>query len=42
MNDLPCTSVRHAQAAEAAAREAGLTNVRVGNRHLLGLGWNLM
>jgi pyruvate formate lyase activating enzyme len=33
--DLPCTSVRHAKAAEAAAREAGLTRVRVGNRHLL-------
>jgi pyruvate formate lyase activating enzyme len=42
MHDLPCTSARHAQEAEAAAREAGLTNVRVGNRHLLGLGWNLM
>ena len=33
--DLPRTSVRHAEAAEAAAREAGLTRVRVGNRHLL-------
>ena len=33
--DLPCTSVRHAEAAEAAARQAGLTRVRVGNRHLL-------
>lgn len=33
--DLPCTSVRHAEAAEAAAREAGLSSVRVGNRHLL-------
>ncbi|MGC9320564.1 MAG: radical SAM protein [Armatimonadota bacterium] len=33
--DLPRTSVRHAEAAEAAAREAGLQTVRVGNRHLL-------
>jgi pyruvate formate lyase activating enzyme len=33
--DLPRTSVRHAEAAEAAARKAGLTRVRVGNRHLL-------
>jgi len=33
--DLPRTSVSHAEAAEAAAREAGLTRVRVGNRHLL-------
>jgi pyruvate formate lyase activating enzyme len=35
MPDLPSTSVRHAEEAEAAARAAGLTNVRVGNRHLL-------
>jgi len=33
--DLPRTSVRHAREAEAAAREAGLTSVRIGNRHLL-------
>jgi pyruvate formate lyase activating enzyme len=33
--DLPRTSVRHAETAEASAREAGLTRVRVGNRHLL-------
>jgi pyruvate formate lyase activating enzyme len=33
--DLPRTSVRHAKAAELAAREAGLTRVRIGNRHLL-------
>jgi pyruvate formate lyase activating enzyme len=33
--DLPRTSVRHAQEAEAAARDAGLSQVRVGNRHLL-------
>jgi len=35
MSDLPPTSRRHAEEAEAAAREAGLTNVRIGNRHLL-------
>jgi pyruvate formate lyase activating enzyme len=39
MGDLPCTSSHHAREAEAAARQAGLTNVRVGNRHLLGLGF---
>lgn len=33
--DLPCTSVGHAEAALSAARSAGLTNVRIGNRHLL-------
>ena len=38
MADLPCTSGRHAQEAEAAARAAGLRNVRLGNRHLLD--WN--
>lgn len=36
MSDLPRTSVRHALAAEAAARRAGLSDVRIGNRHLLG------
>jgi pyruvate formate lyase activating enzyme len=36
MSDLPCTLVQHAREAEVAAREAGLFNVRVGNRHLLG------
>ncbi len=36
MADLPCTSMRHAQEAQAAARAAGLLNVRLGNRHLLG------
>jgi pyruvate formate lyase activating enzyme len=35
MDDLPPTSVRHAQEAEQAARAAGLTNVHIGNRHLL-------
>jgi hypothetical protein len=38
MRDLPRTSLAHAQAAEAAARAAGLTNVRIGNRHLLSPG----
>jgi pyruvate formate lyase activating enzyme len=33
--DLPRTSVRHAEEAEAAARQAGLKTVRIGNRHLL-------
>jgi pyruvate formate lyase activating enzyme len=33
--DLPRTSVNHAEAALAAARDAGLTDVRIGNRHLL-------
>ena len=35
MSDLPRTSVRHAEEAAAAARSAGLKNVRIGNRHLL-------
>jgi pyruvate formate lyase activating enzyme len=35
MPDLPPTSVRHAEEAEAAALAAGLRTVRVGNRHLL-------
>jgi pyruvate formate lyase activating enzyme len=35
LSDLPCTSARHAQQAEAAARAAGLVNVHIGNRHLL-------
>jgi pyruvate formate lyase activating enzyme len=34
--DLPYTSARQAQEAEAAARATGLLNVRIGNRHLLG------
>jgi pyruvate formate lyase activating enzyme len=33
--DLPPTSMRHAHEAEQAARDAGLTRVRIGNRHLL-------
>jgi pyruvate formate lyase activating enzyme len=33
--DLPRTSARHAEAALKAAQTAGLTNVRIGNRHLL-------
>ncbi|MCK5573648.1 MAG: radical SAM protein [Bacteroidetes bacterium] len=35
MSDLPATSPDLAQEAEDAARDAGLTNVHVGNRHLL-------
>jgi pyruvate formate lyase activating enzyme len=35
MGDLPRTSLRHAEEALAAARAAGLHNVRVGNRRLL-------
>ncbi|NIN69615.1 MAG: radical SAM protein [Anaerolineae bacterium] len=35
MPDLPRTSVRHAEECELAAKEAGLVNVRIGNRHLL-------
>lgn len=37
--DLPCTSTKQAYEAEAAARAAGLVNVRIGNRHLLDFGW---
>jgi pyruvate formate lyase activating enzyme len=37
MPDLPPTKVSHAMAAERAALRAGLSNVRIGNRHLLGL-----
>ena len=33
--DLPRTSVRHAEEAEAAARAVGLRSVCIGNRHLL-------
>jgi pyruvate formate lyase activating enzyme len=36
MNDLPTTSRRHAQECLAEAKAQGLTNVRVGNIHLLG------
>jgi pyruvate formate lyase activating enzyme len=35
MSDLPRTSVRQAQECERAARDAGLTRVHIGNRHLL-------
>jgi len=35
MHDLPTTSLRHAEDALAATRDAGLRNVRVGNRQLL-------
>jgi pyruvate formate lyase activating enzyme len=36
MTDLPVTSRRHAEECEAVATKAGLTNVRIGNIHLLG------
>jgi len=36
MPDLPTTSVQHAESARQAAIDAGLINVRIGNRHLLG------
>lgn len=36
LSDLPCTSAPHAHQAHAAARAAGLINVHIGNRHLLG------
>ena len=36
MNDLPPTSKRHAQECLAEAKAQGLTNVRLGNIHLLG------
>ena len=39
LTDLPCTTLMHAQEAEEAARDAGLVNVRLGNRHLLG--WDI-
>lgn len=35
VHDLPRTSIGHAAQAGAAAWDAGLTRVRVGNRHLL-------
>lgn len=38
MPDLPTTTVGQAEAAVAAARDAGLRNVRIGNRHLLTRG----
>lgn len=35
IHDLPRTSLSHAQSALDVARDAGLSNVRIGNRHLL-------
>lgn len=37
MPDLPPTSIEHAQGALQVAVDAGLENVHIGNRHLLGL-----
>ncbi|MBC7260099.1 MAG: radical SAM protein [Chloroflexi bacterium] len=39
MHDLPCTSSAHAREALEAAQAEGLTRVRIGNPHLLDLGW---
>jgi pyruvate formate lyase activating enzyme len=39
MGDLPRTSVEHAESAQQAALQAGLRNVRIGNRHLLGYAY---
>jgi len=36
MTDLPCTSRRHAQECQDAARAAGLQRLRIGNPHILG------
>ena len=36
MGDLPQTSLRHAHDAEQVAHAAGLTRIRIGNKHLLG------
>jgi len=42
MHDLPMTSVRHAEDALAAAQAAGLSNARIGNRHVLSrVYWRL-
>lgn len=38
MPDLPTTSARHAYEAEKSALAAGLVNVHIGNRHLIGWG----
>jgi pyruvate formate lyase activating enzyme len=35
IHDLPTTSIEHANHARQAAIDAGLENVRIGNRHLL-------
>jgi pyruvate formate lyase activating enzyme len=39
MRDLPPTSFAHAEDALRAARDAGLHNVHIGNRHLLSRGY---
>jgi len=35
MSDLPRTSISHAESCYRAAKQAGLSNVRIGNRHVL-------
>jgi pyruvate formate lyase activating enzyme len=42
IHDLPTTTLEHAHEAQAAALEAGLNNVRIGNRHLLSAGYNFL
>jgi pyruvate formate lyase activating enzyme len=42
IHDLPTTNWEHANKAQAAALEAGLQNVRIGNRHLLSDGYNFL
>jgi pyruvate formate lyase activating enzyme len=39
MTDLPPTSIGHAEAARQAALDAGLHDVRIGNRHLLSTAY---
>lgn len=41
MSDLPYTPISLADIAEKAARQAGLTNVHIGNRHLLGWDYRI-
>ena len=41
LHDLPVTSIQHAERALAAAKEAGLTRIHLGNRHLLGEPYEL-
>jgi pyruvate formate lyase activating enzyme len=39
MTDLPFTSASHAREAESAARDTGLVNVHLGNKHLLSIDY---
>ena len=40
LGDVPCPGSIQARDAEEATRDAGLQFVRVGNRHLLAVGWD--